>query len=70
MDSIQKPKNISIIGSGLGGLATAIRLSCAGHEVHVYEKNSTPGGKARSVKIGDFRFDSGPSLLTMPFIIE
>ncbi len=63
-------KSISIIGSGLGGISAAIRLAHKGFNVTVYEKNSVPGGKAGSVNIGGFRFDTGPSLLTMPFVIE
>ncbi len=70
MNQFRKSSLISIIGSGLGGLSAAIRLAVAGHNVHIYEKNSTPGGKARSIRIGGFRFDSGPSLLTMPFVIK
>lgn len=63
-------KSISIIGSGLGGLSAAIRLAHNGYNVTVYEKNAYPGGKAGSVNIDGFRFDTGPSLLTMPFVIE
>ena len=63
-------KSISIIGSGLGGLSAAIRLAHYGFNVSVYEKNSTPGGKAGTLNIDNFRFDTGPSLLTMPFVIN
>ncbi len=63
-------KSISIIGSGLGGLSAAIRLAHNGFDVTVYEKNSTPGGKARSLTLDGYRFDTGPSLLTMPFVIN
>lgn len=63
-------ESISIIGSGLGGLSAAIRLAHNGYSVTVYEQNEYPGGKAGSVNIGGFRFDTGPSLLTMPFVIE
>ncbi len=63
-------KTISVIGSGLGGLSAAIRLAVSGHDVTVYEKNSAAGGKARSISHSGFRFDTGPSLLTMPFVIE
>lgn len=62
--------SISIIGSGLGGISAAIRLACKGYKVTVYEKNSAPGGKAGEINSSGFRFDSGPSLLTMPFVIE
>lgn len=65
-----KSKSITIIGSGLGGLSAAIRLAHAGCDVTVYEKNSTPGGKARSMERNGFRFDTGPSLITMPFVIN
>jgi phytoene desaturase len=63
-------KKISVIGAGLGGLSAAIRLAHKGFDVTVYEQNSAPGGKARSLSSGGFRFDTGPSLLTMPFVIE
>lgn len=63
-------KTISVIGSGLGGLSAAIRLAVTGYDVTVYEKNSTAGGKAHSISQNGFRFDTGPSLLTMPFVIE
>ena len=56
----------AIIGSGIGGLATAVRLSKKGYEVHVFEKNSTFGGKMSEFKLGQYRFDGGPSLFTMP----
>ena len=61
---------ISVIGAGLGGLSAAIRLSSAGYKVNVYEKNSFPGGKAGSLSSEGFRFDTGPTLLTMPFVLE
>jgi phytoene desaturase len=63
-------KSISIIGSGLGGLSASIRLAHAGFDVTIYEKNSTPGGKASSLTLEGYRFDTGPSLLTMPFVIN
>lgn len=63
-------KSISIIGSGLGALSAAIRLAYNGYDVTVYEKNETPGGKARSLSIDGYRFDTGPSLITMPFVIN
>ncbi len=61
---------IAIVGAGLGGLAAAIRLAKNGYEVHIFEKNLQPGGKAGVISEGRFRFDTGPSLLTMPFILE
>ncbi|MEE4214092.1 MAG: FAD-dependent oxidoreductase, partial [Bacteroidales bacterium] len=60
----------NIIGSGLGGLATAIRLARQGHTVTVFEKNPGPGGKMNSIGRDNFRFDTGPSLLTLPELVE
>lgn len=57
---------VAVIGSGIGGLATAIRLRVKGNDVDVFENNSFPGGKLSEFKIGDYRFDAGPSLFTMP----
>ncbi|GAB3150811.1 phytoene desaturase family protein [Micromonospora sonneratiae] len=61
---------IAIIGAGVGGLATAARLAATGHEVTVYERSDVVGGKlgrcSRETPVGTFRFDTGPSLLTLP----
>lgn len=62
--------NISIIGAGIGGLSTACLLASEGHSVTVFEKNQTVGGKLNTVKADGFTFDTGPSLLTMPYILE
>ena len=63
-------KKICVIGAGLGGLSAAIRLANKGFEVDLYEQNSTPGGKAGEIKEMGYRFDTGPSLLTMPQVIK
>jgi len=63
-------KKASIIGSGIGGLALAIRLRLKGYKVVVFEANSSYGGKAAEIKTKGFRFDKGPSLLTMPEKID
>ena len=65
-----KKLNIAVIGAGLGGLSAAIRLAHLGHSVKVFESNSIAGGKASSFTRNGFRFDMGPSLLTMPFVLE
>lgn len=65
-----KPKKAIVIGAGLGGLSAAIYLAQMGWEVHVFEKNETAGGKAGQIQGKGFRFDAGPSLLTMPFVLE
>lgn len=63
-------KKICVIGAGLGGLSTSIRLANKGFEVDLYEQNSTPGGKAYELNERGYRFDTGPSLLTMPQVLE
>ena len=52
----------------MGGMATAARLSTQGHSVSVLEQSSTYGGKVGSVEHDGFRFDTGPSLLTLPAV--
>ncbi len=61
---------ISVIGAGIGGLASACLLASKGHEITVFEKNSRAGGKMNIVDSEGFRFDTGPSLLTMPHLLE
>ena len=57
---------VSVIGSGIGGMAVAIRLALKGHEVTVFEKNASPGGKLGLIERKGYRFDTGPSLFTQP----
>lgn len=59
-----------VIGSGISGIATAIRLAVEGYQVTVFEKNSYPGGKLSQFNQGDFSYDAGPSLFTQPENIE
>ena len=59
-----------MIGAGVGGLACAIRLAHAGHVVTVFEQGPAAGGKCGRVSSGGFTWDSGPSLLTMPWVLE
>jgi phytoene desaturase len=63
-------KKAVIIGSGVAGLASAIRLAVQGFSVAVYEKNSYPGGKLSAFEKDGFHFDAGPSLFTQPQNIE
>lgn len=65
-----KKNKAIIIGSGVGGLATAIRLATDGFAVSVFEKNSYPGGKLSAFEKDGFLFDAGPSLFTCPNLIE
>src|SRR6056297_1569812 len=63
-------KRAVIIGAGLGGLTAASLLAARGFSVDVYEQNEKPGGKMQQFTSSGYRFDTGPSLLTMPFILE
>ena len=59
-------QNAVIIGAGIAGIASAIRLRMQGYEVAVYEKNSYPGGELSHFNLGEHQFDAGPSLFTQP----
>ena len=62
-------KNIAVIGGGLGGLSAAITLAKEPHlNVTLYEKNEHLGGKLNQLHQDGFRFDLGPSILTLSLI--
>jgi phytoene desaturase len=61
--------NVVIVGAGLAGLSAALRLSGAGREVTVIERESVPGGRNGLLNKSGFAFDTGPSVLTMPNLI-
>ncbi|MER7456541.1 phytoene desaturase family protein [Micromonospora sp. NPDC126480] len=65
---------IVVVGAGVGGLATAARLATTGHEVTVFERGDTVGGKlgrhVHETPAGPFHFDTGPSLLTLPQVFH
>ena len=61
---------IVVIGAGVGGLTVAARLAKQGHDVTIYEASDRTGGKCRTEWIGDYAFDTGPSLLTLPAIYK
>ncbi|HEA30608.1 MAG TPA: phytoene desaturase [Leeuwenhoekiella sp.] len=63
-------KKICIIGSGFSSLSASCYLAKQGHEVHVYEKNSSIGGRARQLKREGFTFDMGPSWFWMPDVFD
>ncbi len=60
-------KKALIIGSGLGGLAAALRLTSKGYKVTILEKHSTPGGRMNIIELDGFRFDMGPSFMSMTY---
>lgn len=63
-------EEVIVIGSGVGGLAAAIRLAKLGNKVTVYEKNEFIGGKVNSRVFEGYRFDMGPSIFTEPQLID
>ena len=63
-------KKITIIGSGFSSLSAACYLAKSGHQVNIYEKNNSPGGRARQLKKDGFVFDIGPSWYWMPDVFE
>jgi diapolycopene oxygenase len=62
--------NVIIIGSGLGGLTAACTLAARGYRVKVFEKNDWTGGKACVLEEKGFRFDMGPTILTIPSVLK
>ena len=65
---VKEPKEIIVIGAGIGGMCAAARLARAGHNVSIYEASDRAGGKCRTEWIGRYAFDTGPSLLTIPAV--
>jgi phytoene desaturase len=63
-------QKVLVIGSGFGGLATAIRLQAAGHAVTLVEARERPGGRASQLQKQGFTFDMGPTLITAPSLLE
>lgn len=63
-------KKVSIVGAGVGGLATAARLASRGFDVTVFEKLSRCGGRNHLLEDGGFKFDMGPSFVLMPDLFE
>lgn len=63
-------KNVVIIGSGLGGLSAALRLSSKGHKVTIIEKFNKAGGRLNQLKMDGFTFDVGPSFMSMTYELD
>ena len=63
-------KKAVVIGAGIAGLASALRLRKKGFEVDVFEANAYAGGKIHAQNLDGFRFDMGPSLFTMPHLVD
>ncbi|CAN5165342.1 phytoene desaturase family protein [soil metagenome] len=62
--------DVAVVGGGVGGMAAALRLRTAGHDVVLFERNPVLGGKLASRTVDGFTFDTGPSLLTMPEVFD
>jgi phytoene desaturase len=60
-------KNVLIVGTGLGGLATALRLVKRGYKVQMVEKHNQAGGRLNELKVDGFRFDLGPTFFSMSY---
>jgi phytoene desaturase len=67
--SATRPRAV-VVGSGIGGLAVAIRLLADGHDVTVLEARATVGGRASRIRDAGFTWDTGPSLITMPWLFD
>ena len=68
--SLSMTKKVIVIGSGFGGLASALRLRAKGYEVTLLEKHPDLGGRARVFRKGNFIYDGGPTVITAPYLIE
>jgi phytoene desaturase len=62
--------HVVVVGAGLAGLSAALRLAGAGRKVTVVERESVPGGRNGLLKKDGYSFDTGPSVLTMPSLIQ
>lgn len=67
---MRQPARIGVIGGGLGGLAAACTLAARGYAVTLFERNSWLGGKAAVLDSDGFRFDMGPTILTVPSVLK
>src|SRR3954447_15594016 len=63
-------KKVAIIGAGPGGLAAAMLLAQRGFQVQVFEKQDVIGGRSAELRLGQYRFDLGPTFLMMKFLLD
>jgi len=63
-------KKVIVIGSGFGGLSSAIRLAAKGHQVTIFEKRDQLGGRGYQYRINGFAFDGGPTVITAPYMFD
>ncbi len=65
-----RTESVVIIGAGLGGLSAALRLAGSGRQVTIVERAELPGGRAGRLDLAGYHFDTGPTVLTMPELIQ
>ena len=65
-----KNENVVVVGAGLAGLSAAIHLAASGRKVTILERELVPGGRNGLLNKGGYAFDTGPTVLTMPSLIE
>ncbi|GAA1735945.1 phytoene desaturase family protein [Luedemannella helvata] len=65
-----RERPVVVVGAGLGGLAAALHLAGDGRRVHVIERTDAPGGRAGQLRVDGYSFDTGPTVLTMPDVID
>ena len=71
MRTVRGPSDrVVVVGAGLAGLSAALHLAGRGRDVTVVERESWPGGRAGRLDVGGYRLDTGPTVLTMPDIID
>jgi phytoene dehydrogenase-like protein len=68
--NMKTQSDVIVIGSGLAGLASACTLAARGYSVAVVEKNEWLGGKAALLEDKGYRFDMGPTILTLPSVLR
>jgi len=67
---LDRSRKAVVIGAGVAGIASSIRLAVKGFQVEVFEANDYPGGKLTAFQLGNYRFDAGPSLFTLPHLVD
>ena len=63
-------KKAIVIGAGFGGIASAIRLKKKGYNVEIIDRCNNLGGRAQTLNLNGFKHDTGPTLITAPFLLE
>jgi len=66
----KKQSKIVVVGSGFGGIASALRMRALGYDVTVIEKLNAIGGRAQVFKVNGFKHDAGPTVITAPFMFD